>query len=117
MKAITGVSPVLLVSFLLSGCEGLKDPATGNPDPVATAPAEPTAEPPKDLRPKSAGLPTLPKGAGKIDDDAPGELTPTSSGLYYRILRKSDGPKPLATDTVLAHYKGWLDDGTVFDSS
>jgi len=37
--------------------------------------------------------------------------------LKYRILRQSDGRKPVASDTVLAHYAGWLDDGTEFDSS
>jgi len=103
----------------LTGCEGLKDPTTSKPDPVATAPAEPAAHSaaPQDLKPKSAGTPTLPKGAGKIDDDAPEEMTPTSTGLYYRILRKSDGRKPTAKDKVVAHYKGWLDDGKQFDSS
>lgn len=103
----------------VTGCEGLKDPSTSKPDPVAKAPAEPNgqSEPLQDLKPKAVGMPTLPKGAGKVDDDAPEEMTPTSTGLYYRILRKSDGRKPTATDNVVAHYKGWLDDGTQFDSS
>jgi FKBP-type peptidyl-prolyl cis-trans isomerase len=54
---------------------------------------------------------------GAIDADAPKEMATTASGLKYRILRKSDGPKPAATDTVTVHYRGWLDDGTEFDSS
>ncbi|MBM4077675.1 MAG: FKBP-type peptidyl-prolyl cis-trans isomerase, partial [Planctomycetes bacterium] len=33
------------------------------------------------------------------------------------ILRKSDGKKPSAASTVTAHYRGWLDDGTVFDET
>jgi FKBP-type peptidyl-prolyl cis-trans isomerase len=109
----------ILVLAGLAGCEGLKDPTTAKPDPVATAPAEPSAqtETPKDLKPKNVALPTIPKGAGNMDDDAPEEMTPTSTGLYYRILRKSDGRKPTVTDKVLAHYKGWLDDGKQFDSS
>lgn len=41
----------------------------------------------------------------------------TASGLKYRIRRKGDGPKPKANSTVKVHYKGWLDDGKVFDSS
>jgi FKBP-type peptidyl-prolyl cis-trans isomerase len=52
-----------------------------------------------------------------MDDDVPDELTPTPSGLYYRILRKSDGVKPKASNTVLAHYQGTFLDGSVFDSS
>lgn len=54
---------------------------------------------------------------GKIDDDAPRTFTKTPSGLQYRILRKSDKKKPKATDSVIAHYKGWLDTKEVFDSS
>jgi FKBP-type peptidyl-prolyl cis-trans isomerase FkpA len=69
------------------------------------------------LKPKSAELPELPNGAGEMDPDAPQELTPTSSGLYYRILRKGDGKKPTLANTVVAHYKGWLDNGKEFDAS
>jgi FKBP-type peptidyl-prolyl cis-trans isomerase FkpA len=54
---------------------------------------------------------------GPVDMDAPEEFTTTKSGLKYRIRRKTDGAKPKATDTVTVHYKGWLDDGTEFDSS
>lgn len=54
---------------------------------------------------------------GPQDKDAPQEFTLTKSGLLYRVLRKSDGKKPLKTDTVKVHYKGWLDDKTEFDSS
>jgi FKBP-type peptidyl-prolyl cis-trans isomerase FkpA len=54
---------------------------------------------------------------GKIDSDAPREFTTTRSGLKYRILRKSDGKKPTVTDAVEVHYKGWLDDKSIFDSS
>ncbi|QEG00089.1 putative FKBP-type peptidyl-prolyl cis-trans isomerase [Stieleria maiorica] len=54
---------------------------------------------------------------GKVDSDAPEEFTKTDSGLQYRILRKSDKKKPKATDSVVAHYKGWLDSKQIFDSS
>jgi FKBP-type peptidyl-prolyl cis-trans isomerase FkpA len=54
---------------------------------------------------------------GRIDDDAPRTFTKTPSGLQYRILRKSNKDKPKATDSVVAHYKGWLDNKKVFDSS
>jgi len=61
--------------------------------------------------------PTLPKGAGPIDADAPKEFTTTPSGLKYRVLRKGAGGKPKATNTVEVNYHGWLDGGKVFDSS
>jgi len=54
---------------------------------------------------------------GLEDEDAPVEFTETESGLRYRILRKSDGPKPKAFSRVTCHYRGWLDSGKVFDES
>ena len=55
---------------------------------------------------------------GKVDDDAPKAFKTTESGLKYRVLRKGDGDKkPSPTDRVTVHYKGWLDNGTIFDSS
>ena len=41
----------------------------------------------------------------------------TESGLQYKIIKAGDGAKPTTEDKVIAHYKGTLLDGTVFDSS
>lgn len=68
--------------------------------PVADAPTAPATE---------AAVPP------EVDRSAPFETT--ASGLKYRILRVGEGKKPTAADSVLAHYRGWLDDGTEFDSS
>jgi FKBP-type peptidyl-prolyl cis-trans isomerase len=38
-------------------------------------------------------------------------------GLQYKISTPGNGPKPTATDTVVANYKGTLINGTEFDSS
>ncbi len=54
---------------------------------------------------------------GAVDADAPEAFTETKSGLKYRILRKSEGKKAKASDSVTVHYKGWLDNGKIFDSS
>lgn len=54
---------------------------------------------------------------GPADADAPAEFSSTASGLKYKILRKSEGPMPGQTDAVTVNYKGWLDNGKVFDSS
>jgi FKBP-type peptidyl-prolyl cis-trans isomerase len=39
------------------------------------------------------------------------------SGLQYRILKQSNGPKPTAADSVVCNYRGTLINGTEFDSS
>lgn len=58
-----------------------------------------------------------PSGPLLIDDDAPTEFTTTESGLKYRILRKSKKQKPVPSSKVEVDYRGWLDDGSTFDSS
>jgi FKBP-type peptidyl-prolyl cis-trans isomerase len=46
-------------------------------------------------------------------------LTPvtTASGLKYYVLAEGTGPAPTAGQTVAMHYAGWLQDGTLFDTS
>ena len=61
--------------------------------------------------------PELQDGTGPMDADANLEFATTESGLRYRILRKSDGKKPTAANTVTVNYRGWLNRGKVFDSS
>lgn len=41
----------------------------------------------------------------------------TASGLQYKILTAGTGEKPTLQDSVSAHYRGTLLDGTEFDSS
>lgn len=45
------------------------------------------------------------------------EFIETATGLKYRILRAGSDRKPEPNDIVISHYKGWLDDGSIFDSS
>lgn len=45
------------------------------------------------------------------------EVKTTASGLQYEVIKEGTGAKPLATDTVVVHYKGTTMDGKVFDSS
>lgn len=46
-----------------------------------------------------------------------GEYQVTSSGLRYGVVHMGNGAKPTAMNTVRAHYRGLLMDGTEFDSS
>ena len=45
------------------------------------------------------------------------EFSATKTGLRYRILRDSDGERPTSASTVTVNYRGWLNNGKVFDSS
>ena len=54
---------------------------------------------------------------GPADANAPTEFTTTESGLKYRVLRQGSGATPGPRDTVTVHYRGWLKDGSEFDSS
>lgn len=45
------------------------------------------------------------------------ELTTTASGLRYKIVKQGTGRMPAPANSVLAHYSGWLTDGSPFDSS
>jgi FKBP-type peptidyl-prolyl cis-trans isomerase FkpA len=54
---------------------------------------------------------------GLADPNASESFTQTDSGLRYRILRAGKGKMPMASNRVTVHYKGWLDDGKIFDSS
>lgn len=43
--------------------------------------------------------------------------TETASGLKYQIVQKGTDKKPTDGTTVYIHYAGYLEDGTLFDSS
>lgn len=49
-----------------------------------------------------------------VDLDA---MTRTSSGLYYRDITVGTGAVAQNGSQVSVHYKGWLTNGTLFDSS
>lgn len=45
------------------------------------------------------------------------KLVTTQSGLQYEVIADGTGDAPKVSDVVVAHYSGWLQDGTLFDSS
>ena len=106
LRFVTSISMILLITGCAIAQTGQDDktkPAEGK-KPAMTLKAGPA-----DKEEKVA--------PGKIDADASPDFIETKSGLKYRILRKSEGKKPTASDSVTVHYKGWLDDGKIFDSS
>ncbi len=93
----------ILLLCLLCGC--VDGGAKQGEAPVPTAPAS-----------KSSPLLNATQ-PGPTDSDAPKSFTETSTGLKYKLLRKTSGKKPQASDTVLCNYRGTLDNGKEFDSS
>ncbi|MBS1969820.1 MAG: FKBP-type peptidyl-prolyl cis-trans isomerase [Bdellovibrionales bacterium] len=58
------------------------------------------------------------KGAEFLEKNKSAEgVKVTASGLQYKVEKEGEGKTPSKTDTVKAHYKGTLIDGTQFDSS
>lgn len=93
---------ILSVCCALAGC--VDSPEKQKDAPIPTAPALEATR-------------TSGSGPGPDDPDAPTEFTELPSGLKYKLLRKTERTKPHVSDTVKCHYRGWLDDGTEFDSS
>lgn len=63
---------------------------------------------------KGNEMPDTPKTTAQPGGDA---FKQTSSGLKYRIIETGEGKQPTAQSTVVCHYRGWLSNGTEFDSS
>ena len=101
----------LLLLPLLAACGGPAEEAdtTGAPaDTIADAPAE-AAKPPTEAPAVPAIVPEFPT----YGDD----LATTDSGLSYEDLVVGDGAEAVAGGAVQVNYSGFLEDGTLFDSS
>jgi FKBP-type peptidyl-prolyl cis-trans isomerase len=58
------------------------------------------------------------KGSEYLEKNKSAEgVKTTASGLQYIVMKEGEGKTPTKDDTVKAHYKGTLIDGTQFDSS
>ncbi len=97
--------------FLILSCVALPASVFAADDQAKEATETAAAIKPGPVDPKEKVKP------GPIDKDASREFKTTKSGLRYRILRKSDQAKPAESHIVEMHYKGWLDDNTIFGSS
>lgn len=57
---------------------------------------------------------TVPPKPTDVEED---EYTVMENGLKYYDIVEGEGETPEAGQTVVVHYTGWLEDGSVFDSS
>ena len=104
MRSILAISLLIVAALVLVGCSKKtpEETVTAKPEePIAAKPeAEPTAATPEKVPVKGKdGWVTLP------------------SGLKYKDKKVGTGAEAKTGDTVSVHYKGWLDSGTVFDTS
>jgi len=53
----------------------------------------------------------------KFEKPDPEKMIKRESGLQYEVLEEGTGASPTAADQVTVHYTGYLENGTVFDSS
>ena len=96
----------LAVALVLAGCG--QPSREISPLPSGGPVSEDSTSPPE-TGPRFEPLPDGP--------DAEKEFTTTKSGLKYKILRKGNGKFANINSRFVAHYRGWLDNGTEFDSS
>jgi peptidylprolyl isomerase len=59
-------------------------------------------------------LPGAPEAPFELDEE---DYVMTDTGLRYYDLETGEGASPEPGQRVTAHYTGWLEDGTKFDSS
>lgn len=95
MRSLTAAVVSTALLLIAAGCGTKPEKKAAAPEPQA--PAEKSAAPAK-----------LPAKPG---------FTVTASGLQYKDLKVGKGQAAKPGDAVSVHYKGWLDDGTVFDTS
>lgn len=101
--------PIALAAMLIVGCSGKQQQTSAvdvknppEPDPTAATVPAPAA-------PKTPPIPIKSKSKD-------GWVT-LESGLKYKDKKVGKGTEAISMSRVTVHYKGWLDNGTVFDTS
>jgi len=112
MRSATILLLAVSVALSIAGC-GKKAEQTSAVQ--VTSPADKAAKPPVAEKP----APPKPEPPVAAPKPVPGKggIVTMKSGLKYRDVKVGRGAEARATMRVTVHYRGWLDNGTVFDSS
>lgn len=101
--------PLFVTLAAALACTPGADTTTADENPSAEVDATPEAPAPEAAAPEEMAPETQTASAG--------DLVTTESGLQYEDLVVGDGASPVSGQTVIVHYTGTLEDGSVFDSS
>jgi|LSQX01.1.fsa_nt_gb FKBP-type peptidyl-prolyl cis-trans isomerase len=104
MKRLIPVLLLVLSALLIVGCSQKKE--TTHAIPVDNPSEESQNEP----------VPTATKPIPPPKPDKDGVVT-LPSGLKYKDKKVGKGPEVIDNARATVHYKGWLDNGKVFDTS
>ncbi|MCH7826013.1 MAG: hypothetical protein IH849_14535 [Acidobacteria bacterium] len=102
-KTLALIVPLVLVA---SACSSAPTGDVGPPESLKEHAAEETA------RMEEAGAGYKAEGDAFLAENAnkPGVVV-LDSGLQYEVLTKGEGPSPMLSDQITAHYEGHLIDG------
>ena len=108
------VDPNVVASSLKDGLEGKKSELSREEMTASMSKAREAAQ----QKMMAGAGDNLKKGEAWLEENKkkPG-IKVTAGGLQYKVITEGKGAMPKGEDTVTAHYKGTLIDGTEFDSS
>ena len=108
MRTFLIILLIAAVVFAFTGCGDKPEQTEDNKTNVTSESAD-TEEP-------TASEPSAPAPEKVVTKTKDG-WNVTKSGLKYKDKKVGKGAEAKAGDTVTVHYKGWLDNGNVFDTS
>jgi len=106
------ISLLSLLSLLCLGCVTGPEEAAAEKDKLKSSNPIPVVQSESNADSDSEIIPV-----GGTDEENKGKFQKTNNGLKYRIIKQGTGKRPTARSTVVCNYRGWLNNGTEFDSS
>jgi hypothetical protein len=115
MRRLAVLGVLLIIGVALLGCKkSSSSKATDTPEPTTSAVSTPACIPDIIITPGYTPVATPTIGP---PPEVTAQPTTTASGLQIFELQVGTGAEANATSCVVMSYTGWLEDGTIFDSS